>query len=83
MGGAMTFTQCPNCHKIQQVSPELLRKPVGCMNTHCNISFDALEYQMHSGKLFRLVFLIIIVFALIMLGKWVWTNAAQVVGMFG
>lgn len=79
----MPYTKCPNCRKIQQIVPKLVTKPVGCMNSRCNISFKALEYRIHSGFMSRLVFHIVIVFALYMLARFIWDNSGPIVRMMG
>lgn len=79
----MPFTKCPKCRKVQQVVPALVGKEIGCMNTRCGRAFDALYYRMHSGLMSRIVFWFTIAFAIFMLSRWLWLNAATIFNWLG
>lgn len=74
----MPYTKCPYCRKVQQVTPALVFKEVGCMDAHCGGSFKAREYRMHSGPLSRAVFYGFIAFALFLGYRWLWMNSSWI-----
>ena len=79
----MPFTKCPKCRKVQQVSPTLAEKSIGCMNTRCAKCFRAFEYRLHSGVFSRAVFWFVIAFAVFLTARWIWLNAVRIVYWMG
>lgn len=79
----MPFTKCPNCSKVQQVTPKLVTKEVGCLNEHCGKLFPATEYRLHSGPMSKVVFGMVITFALFMLTRYVWNNSIWIMYQLG
>ena len=79
IGLGMPHTKCPSCRKIQQVSPKLMRKDIGCMGERCHKSFKAEEYRLHSGPLSRVIFWFVIAFAVFMAVRWVWENKGYMI----
>jgi len=79
----MPFTKCPNCRKVQQVSPKLMSKKIGCMGERCNTSFKAEVYRLHSGRMSKIVFFFFIGFAIFLLCRWLWFHALWMIETFG
>lgn len=79
----MPYTKCPSCRKIQQVTPKLMSKDIGCMGARCNKTFKAEEYRLHTGRLSRAVFWFVIAFAVFMLVRWVWQHMPIILHTLG
>jgi hypothetical protein len=79
----MAYTKCPSCRKVQQMTPKLMNKDVGCMGERCHKTFKAEEYRLHSSLPSRMVFWFTIAFSVFMLGRWIWSNAGWIITTLG
>ena len=64
----MPFTKCPKCRKVHLVAHELMEKEVGCLSPDCDQLYHASEYRLHSNILSKLVFFLVILFAIYLFG---------------